>query len=294
MAYDTTQGGEDDVTDNNDPITPDSNTKSVKPTRAGDTGDEADEDAVKERINNEDRKRRYQKRTSSPPCRTRFDVLSTPNRRLILDLYQKHAYHLSQEKVERIKELLQELYAMTPEETKKYFMELEQENSKKRRRKRLKELLRKQYLKQKKHQGTVKAYKIFAKILRKGMIFAISHSVPPLVTVRLRYLSDIILEQLSDLRNVKKPNREDPSKEDLFLITVSDWIAVGIEQVYYEVQLKKNEELEKLGREREELESTKKGTRATFEGNEFSETANKNSSEKELLTNETKQNQWED
>lgn len=212
--------------------------------------DENDEDTVKERINNEDRKRQQRKRPNYPLCRARFDVLSTPNRRLILDLYQRHAYHLSREKVENIKVLLQELYAMTPEETKKYFVELEQENSRKRRRKRLRELLRKQFLKQKRQQDTVKAYKVLANVLRKGIIFANTHSVPPLVSVRLRNLSDIVLEQICDLRNVTKPNRDEPDKEGSFLIAVADWMAVGIEQVYYDVQLKKNDELEKLEKEK--------------------------------------------
>lgn len=212
-----------------------------------------DEETVKEKIKTAVRRRHERQRENSPSCRTRIDVLSTPNRRLILDLYQRHAYHLSREKVVKIKELLQELYAMTPEETKKYFLELELENSKKKRRKRLKELLKRQFLKQKREQGTEKAYTIFANILRKGMIYAISHSVPPLVSVRIRNLSDIVLDQLCDLRNVRKPNREDPEKEGRLLIAVADWMAVAMEKVYYNVQLTKNEELERLNKQRNEL-----------------------------------------
>lgn len=251
------------------------------------------EEAVKDKINNEDRIRQYRQRSKSPPCRTRFDVLSIPNRRLILELYQKHAYHLSREKVEKIKELLQELYAMTPEETKKYFMELEQENSKKWRRKRLKELLKKQYMKQKMEKDIAKAYRLFAKILRNCMMFAVTHAVPPLVSVRLRNLSDIVLEQICDLRNVTKPNRDDPDREGLFFIAISDWIAVAIEQVYYDVQLKKNEELEKLEKEKEELDNTKKKDPVGPQKTPDSMIPDKDS-KKDTWTDEIDENEWED
>lgn len=134
------------------------------------------ESNLEEHENNEEIRRRIRStkrgRTTSPktsPCSPRIDILATPNRRLILDLYQQHAYHLSREKVEKLKELLQELYAMTPEETKRYFAELEEENMKKIRRKRIKDMLRKQYLKQKRQHDIAKAYRVFANILEKGI-----------------------------------------------------------------------------------------------------------------------------
>lgn len=251
-----------------------------------------DEDAVKEKINDEDRKRQTRRRSNSPPCRTRVDVLSTPNRRLILDLYQKHAYHLSKEKVEKIKELLQELYAMTPEETQRYFKELELENARKRRRKRIKEMLRKQYLKQRRQHDTAKAYRTFTNILRKGIKFAISHAIPPIVSVRLRNLSDIVLEQICDLRNIKKPNRESPDREGRFLIAVADWIAVGIEQVYYDVQVKKNEELFKLEEEKEKMENVKNEAQPTPQ--QTADTNAKPSEEEQRKWDEElEENEWE-
>lgn len=251
--------------------------------------DEADEEAVKDRIN-KDRLRQDRKK-NSPKCRTRVDTLATPNRRLILDLYQRHAYHLSKDKVEKIKELLQELYAMTPEETNRYFMELEQENRKKDKRKRLKELLRKEYAKQRKQQNRAKAYKIFRNILRKSMMFSMTHAVPSLVSVRLRNLSDIVLEQICDLRNTTKPDRDDPDKEGRFLIAVADWIAVGIEQIYFEVQVKKNEELKKLEKEKEHTDNADKKSVETPQVT--NETRDKSQQEKEWA-NETDENQWED
>lgn len=252
-----------------------------------------DEDEVKDKINNEDKKRKTRKRSNSPPCRPRIDILSTPNRRLILDLYQKHAYHLSKEKVEKIKELLQELYAMTPEETKRYFMELELENNKKRRRKRIKEMLRRQYLKQKRQHDTAKAYRKFTNILRNGIKFAITHSVPPLVSVRLRNLSDIVLEQICDLRNIRKPDRDTFDRQGRFMIAVADWIAVGIEQVYFNVQVKKNEELLKLEQEKEQLEGVKNETQPTPQETAESNTKTRGLDPKWDNELELEENEWD-
>lgn len=91
------------------------------------------------------------------------------------------------------------------------------------------------------------------------MMYAFENKVPPMVSVRLRNLSDIILEQLCDLLDIEIPRRDDAeTKQELFLIDLADWYAIAIEQIYYEVQLKKNEELEKIEKEREDLERAKK------------------------------------
>jgi hypothetical protein len=77
-------------------------------------------------------------------------------------------------------------------------------------RKKLKEKLRK-YLLEKHHQRQrERAYKLFKRLLKCGISYAAENPVPPLVSIRLRYLSDIILEQLSDLRKVEMPNRSNP------------------------------------------------------------------------------------
>jgi hypothetical protein len=51
-----------------------------------------------------------------PCCKTsRLDELSTPNKRIFLALWNEHAYHLPKDKVKHLKQLLQQLYAMSPE-----------------------------------------------------------------------------------------------------------------------------------------------------------------------------------
>ncbi|XP_068906801.1 uncharacterized protein [Tenebrio molitor] len=177
-----------------------------------------------------------------PCCKTsRLDELSTPNKRIFLALWNEHAYHLPKDKVKHLKQLLQQLYAMSPEETAKYFAELRAESKAAAMRKKLKEKLRK-YLLEKHHQRQrERAYKLFKRLLKCGISYAAENPVPPLVSIRLRYLSDIILEQLSDLRKVEMPNRSNPDKLGFFLISVADWMAIAVERLYYAAQLSINE-----------------------------------------------------
>ncbi|XP_060533537.1 uncharacterized protein LOC132706294 [Cylas formicarius] len=179
-------------------------------------------------------------------CRPRIDYLALPNRRLILALYKDHAHHLPREKLENVEQLLQELYAMTPEETERYFAHLRRQSEENAKRKNLKAMLKKVVRKRKTERQRHQAYELLRELLVKGMEHALRHPVPPLVSVRLRHLSDMILEQLSDLRNVEVPSRHNPDNVGAFLIAVSDWMAVAIERIYYGVQLKKNQELEQI------------------------------------------------
>lgn len=79
------------------------------------------------------------------------------------------------------------------------------------------------------------------------------------MSVRLRNLSNIILEQICELLEIDIPKRGDvETKQELFLVDLADWIAIAVEQIYYDVQLRKNEELEKIEQEKEELEKRKK------------------------------------
>ncbi|XP_074042248.1 uncharacterized protein [Leptinotarsa decemlineata] len=213
---------------------------------ASDVNEANEEDIVRQRITQESRKNRK----SNATCRTRIDQLATPNKRIILNLYQEHAKHFPKDRVERIKHKLQELYAMTPEETERYFEEMKAEERRAELRDRLKRMLKKQYLRDKRKKQQQKAYRFVEKLLRNGMRAAFEHPVPPLVSVRLRNLSDIILEQLCDLRNIDHPSRENPDKEGSFMIAVADWAAIAIEHVYYIVQLKKNMELEEIEKQK--------------------------------------------
>ncbi|ENN71505.1 hypothetical protein HUJ04_013269 [Dendroctonus ponderosae] len=224
--------------------------------------DEAD---LEDLIASEPKTRKVRKpQHPSPPqnekCRSRIDQLAIPSRRLILALYQNHSDHLPKEKVEKIKALLQELYAMTPEETQTYFQHLKKQELEANRRKDIKFMLKKLVRRKKRAKQTKKAYNLINHLLVQSMEYALKHPVPPLVSVRLRNLSNIVLEQISDMMNVKVPDREQPDPLGYFLIQVADWTAIAIEHLYYGVQLKKNQELQKLAAEakaREQLNKEK-------------------------------------
>ncbi|XP_050294200.1 uncharacterized protein LOC126734557 [Anthonomus grandis grandis] len=195
---------------------------------------------------------------NNPKCRPRIEVLAIPNRRLILSLYQNHAYHFPRDKVEKIKILLQELYAMTPEETEKYFEHLRRQAEEIGRRKDIKFMLKRLLKRKKKAKQIKKAYDFINRLLIKGLEYASVHPVPPLVSVRLRNLSNIILEQICDLKNMNIPNRENPDQVGSFMLQVADWMAIAVEHLYYGVQLKKNRELEKIEKEAKTKVPTKK------------------------------------
>lgn len=206
-------------------------------------------------------KRRSRQRSpeeeQNPKCRSRIDQLAIPSRRLILALYQDHRHHLEKDKVDKIKVLLQELYAMTPEETEKYFEYLKKQAEERQMKKAIKKMLKKLVNKRKYLKQTKRAYAFIYNLLGRAMEFAINNTIPPLVSVRLRNLSNIILEQICDLRNVNIPSRENPDKVGEFLIRVADWTAVAVEQLYYVVQLKKNKELENIEKEARDKEKAK-------------------------------------
>lgn len=52
-----------------------------------------------------------------------------------------------------------------------------------------------------------RAYLVFFQYLIVGFWYARSHKVPPLVTSRLRRLSDVILREICKLRNLDVPER---------------------------------------------------------------------------------------
>ncbi|RZC42646.1 uncharacterized protein BDFB_012180, partial [Asbolus verrucosus] len=178
------------------------------------------------------RKNDVKKKTCNFQCNTRIDELATPHKRMFLALWNEHAHHLPSEKVKHLKQLLQQLYAMTPEETAKYFAELKAEAKAAAMRKKLKQRLRKYLLEKHRQKQRERAHKLFKRLLKCGMTYAAENPVPPLVSIRLRYLSDIILEQLCDLRKVAVPNRSN---------TVADWMAIAVERLYYAAQLSINE-----------------------------------------------------
>lgn len=49
------------------------------------------------------------------PCKSRIDELAVPAKRLMLNLWQDHAYHFETERKRHVLRTVQELYSMTPE-----------------------------------------------------------------------------------------------------------------------------------------------------------------------------------
>lgn len=62
-----------------------------------------------------------------------------------------------------------------------------------------------------------RAYLVFFQFLIMGFWFARSHEIPPLVTSRLRKLSDAILKQICQLRDIDVPERPPKGNIKVFL-----------------------------------------------------------------------------
>lgn len=73
--------------------------------------------------------------------------------------------------------------------------------------------MKKKLMKMKKEEMEIherqRAYRLFEKYLVKSFKYACAHTPPPLVTERVRQLSDIILEHLCDMCNADVPDRSE-------------------------------------------------------------------------------------
>lgn len=67
-----------------------------------------------------------------------------------------------------------------------------------------------------------KAYLVFFQFLIMGFWYARSHEVPPLVTTRLRKLSDVILKQICQLRGVDVPKRSTKGRYQRVTVDVNN------------------------------------------------------------------------
>lgn len=79
-------------------------------------------------------------------------------------------------------------------------------------RKKMKGKLKKLVAKKREREMKLKAYVLFQNIIKVGLMHAATQDIPPLVSVRMRNLSDIILQHLADLRGVKVPERQNPGE----------------------------------------------------------------------------------
>lgn len=203
---------------------------------AGDASE--NEFEVRRRINRQAKKEKPRKTT------TRFDELSTPPRRILLDTYQHHAHLFPKERLEKMQQILQESYAMTPEETEKYFEQVKTEENEIAKHKVEKMILKRLFKQQQRLKQERKAYRVAGKRLRQVMMPLSDKTIPPLASARMKHLTDIILQQICSIRNIDASDIDSlPNQLGSFLVSLANWTAVVVEQVYYTAELKKNEEL---------------------------------------------------
>lgn len=192
---------------------------------------------VRRRINKQVKKEKPRRAT------TKYDELSTPPKRILLDTYQNHAHLFPKEKLEKMQRILQESFAMSPEETEKYFEQVKTEENEIAKHKVKKIMLKRMYQKQQRIKQERKAYKFIEKKLKQIMMQLFDKPPPPLASARLKYLTDIILQQICNIRNIELSDIDLSNKTGSFLAWLANWTAIVVEQVYYAAELKKNEEL---------------------------------------------------
>lgn len=145
-------------------------------------------------------------------CNSRIDDLSQPNKRIFISLWNEHGHHLPKDKSENLKNILKQMFAMSPVETAKYFRELKAEARRKAAHRELKKEIRKFLANKRKDEDQKRAFIFFQKVLRHLLNYAVKNSIPAILSLKVRYLSDIILEELSNLRKVNVPCRLNPSR----------------------------------------------------------------------------------
>ncbi|CAH0561058.1 unnamed protein product [Brassicogethes aeneus] len=172
-----------------------------------------------------------------PACFTRLEILARPNKNLLMNTFMQYRDRFPQCRVEKMKIMLQELCAMTPEDAEKYFAEMRSKADAAALKRKIQNMLKMACSKQKRKQKEEKAYRKARKIITKGLMFAALNETPPIHSIRLRHLSNIILEQLCDLLDIPQPERSAKDKYSLLLISLSDWMAIAIEKIYFPIRM---------------------------------------------------------
>lgn len=125
------------------------------------------------------------------------------------------------------------------------------------------------------------AYQMFRKLLRKAMKYAFLNPPPPIVSPVVRETSDKLLTVISDWHGACVPKRDNTDKLSLFLIYLSDWAAILISNIYYELNVREKMEAGLLEQsstssvrssvKEEEMEGSEEGEVSTTEGEVESE-----------------------
>ncbi|XP_044730420.1 uncharacterized protein LOC123293605 isoform X2 [Chrysoperla carnea] len=182
----------------------------------------------------------YQRTTRQPEygrgTGNRIDEMSRPTKRRLLALYEQYGRSLSPNRLRNVKQMLEEMFCMTPEQTEKYFQELREEAEN---RKRLRKLRRKEHLRYKKQKSRERKAKVRLKvicILRDCMIKAYNTPMQILMSERLRQVSNVCLAQLCDILCRKIPDRDSQDRVSRLLIAFADWMAYWIEAIAYDLE----------------------------------------------------------
>lgn len=170
-------------------------------------------------------------------CNVRIHELAQPKRWFLLYTYKNYRQLFESERAQAIKEKVQELFGMTPEEAELYFNKIRQ----KRPNKCDVRLLRQRIYRERKA-GRKEAYCIFNLVIKKAMRYAYRHSPPLLVTPMLRMVSDHMLGLLADLHGIDVPKRSNCDNISTFLISIADWCALFVSNIYYELEVEDRKE----------------------------------------------------
>lgn len=81
------------------------------------------------------------------------------------------------------------------------------------------------------------AYRIFGRVLKKAMTNAFKKPPPVIVSTAVRKVSENILQQLCNIHCISVPGRDCADRDEQFFLSLADWAAIIISDVYYEVNV---------------------------------------------------------
>lgn len=85
------------------------------------------------------------------------------------------------------------------------------------------DIRKRELLKEKKKQKTIakkKAYMLFRKFVKRGMMYACQHCPPPIVSPVVNCVSDAILKILAEIHNVPMPKRRNNGNSTSYYFSI--------------------------------------------------------------------------
>lgn len=177
-----------------------------------------------------------------PPCNCRIDELARPKRWIILNTWKEHGTHFDPERSQALRERVQEEFYMTPEETAAYLAQVRQHQQKSRHNDRVRKAEQRKEAKAARRAADM----FIQKRIKRGLIYAYQNPPPILMSPMLRSISDRVLEELCGLHDVPIPKRGDSDKHSRYLLSAADWTAILTANIYYEVNVKEKEDIDRM------------------------------------------------